>query len=90
MSNIDVTIQHLPSLNSSQCHEFGCHTQVPFNSLGPVYQVLNKHNAQQRTEQYSEAGEVTIDVEIAVSSLEEMKQDMLDATHGVVKPELLQ
>ncbi len=52
--------------------------------------VLNKHNAQQRTEQYSEAGEVTIDVEIAVSSLEEMKQDMLDATHGVVKPELLQ
>jgi len=55
-----------------------------------VYQVLNKHNAQQRTEQYSEAGEVTIDVEIAVSSLEEMKQDMLDATHGVVKPELLQ
>ena len=68
----------------------GCHTQVPFNSLGPVYQVLNKHNAQQRTEQYCEAGEVTIDVEIAVNSLEEMKQDMLDATHGVVQPDLLQ
>lgn len=63
---------------------------MPFYSLRPVYQVLNKHNAQQRTEQYSEAGEVTIDVEVAVSRLEEMKQDMLDATHGVVKPELLQ
>ena len=55
-----------------------------------MYQVLNKHNAQQRREQYSEAGNVIIEVEIAVNSLEEMKQDMLDATHGVVKPELLQ
>lgn len=63
---------------------------MPFNSLGPVYQVLNKHNAQQCTEQYSEAGEVTIHVEVAISSLGEMKQDMLDATHGVVKPEVLQ
>ncbi len=90
VSNIRSNLATSPLFEQFQCHKFGCHTQVPFNSLGPVYQVLNKHNAQQRTEQYSEAGEVTIDVEVAISSLEEMKQDMLDATHGVVKPELLQ
>lgn len=64
--------------------------QVPFSSLGPVYQVLNKHNAQQCTEQYSETGEVLIDAEVDVSSVEEMQQEMLNATHGLVKLQLQQ
>ena len=62
-------------------------SQVPFGSLGPVYQVLNKHDAQQRTEQYTETGRVVIDAEIAEDSFEEMQRDMLDATHGLVKPQ---
>ena len=65
-------------------------TQVPFNSLGPVYQVLNKHDAQQRTERYTETGGVVIDAEIAEDSFKEMQRDMLDATHGLVKPHMQQ
>ncbi len=64
--------------------------QVPFSSLGPVYQVLNKFEAQQRTEQYSHTGEVIIHAEVAVDTAEELQQDMLDATHGLVKPLLRQ
>lgn len=52
-----------------------------------MYQVLNKHDAQQRTEQYTETGRVVIDAEIAEDSFEEMQRDMLDATHGLVKPQ---
>ena len=61
--------------------------QVPFNSLGPVYQVLNKHDAQQRTEEYLTSGEVLIKAEVALDSFADLQHDMLDATAGSVSAE---
>ena len=60
---------------------------MPFSSLGPVYQVLNKHDAQQRTEEYLASGEVLIKAEIALDSFADLQHDMLDATAGSVSAE---
>ena len=62
--------------------------QVPFDSLGAVYTVLNKHNAQRPTEQYLESGKVVIDVEVAENLVTAIQQDMLNATSGAVEPRL--
>ena len=61
--------------------------QVPFNSLGPVYQVLNKHDAQHRTEEFLASGKVLIKAQVALDNLTDLQQDMLDATSGSVDAE---
>ena len=61
--------------------------QVPFNSLGAVYQVLNKHDAQHRTEEYLASGEVLIKAQVALDSMADLQQHMLDATSGSVDAE---
>ena len=60
--------------------------QVPFDSLGAVYTVLNKFDAQHPTEQYLECGEVVIHAEVAENLVQAIQQDMLNATSGAVEP----
>ena len=62
--------------------------QAPFSSLGPVYSLLDKHNAQERVEDYLTSAEVRISCQVAADNFETLQQDMLDATHGAVKAEI--
>ncbi|KAL3133009.1 hypothetical protein ABBQ38_006918 [Trebouxia sp. C0009 RCD-2024] len=63
--------------------------QVPFNSLGAVYTVLNKHSARQPTEHYSASGEVEIHAEVAEAVVPDIQRDMLNATSGAVEPKVV-
>lgn len=63
--------------------------QVPFDSLGAVYIVLNKHNAHQPTEHYLASGEMEIHAEVAEAVVSDIQRDMLNATSGAVKPRLV-
>ena len=58
--------------------------QAPFSSLGPVYSLLDKHNAQERVEEYLTSAEVRITCCIAADALPTLQQEMLDATQGAV------
>lgn len=62
---------------------------MPFNSLGAVYTVLNKHSARQPTEHYSASGEVEIHAEVAEAVVPDIQRDMLNATSGAVEPKVV-
>ena len=63
--------------------------QVPFDSLGAVYTVLNKYNARQPTEDYLASGKVEINAEVAEAVVSDIQRDMLNATSGAVKPRVV-
>lgn len=56
--------------------------QAYYDNLGPVYNMLDKYNVRNRTEDHMNSAEVLICCEVAINVLESLQQDMLNATGG--------
>ena len=54
-----------------------------------MYSLLDKHNVQERAEDYLTSADVRISCQVAADAFESLQQDMLDATSGTVKAELI-